>query len=302
MVATGTPMPTPGATIGGLQLVGAVLTKASESPLAGVYVHGDYAYVGGMSIGYRTNANVGVRIVDLANLEVVGRIPLRRLDYFENHSHGDAVATRIDSETFQGDVAIVANGVPDDYTVAEYPMPFGIWDVADPSKPQFLSVLNLGHYLWTHQGGDFGDKPIDAKAVQGNYFYSIYNSARVTRRNDWFGYDYRLAVADLSDPRDPLVIGDWDDPDDAWLYGVSLNRNGTKAYVVGLTVPPSARDFSDPFRAYKFARFILYVLDIKDPKSPGSDRPLRTPESAAKLSRAVCGAERERHPGDCRGR
>ena len=37
-----------------LTLVGSGLTPASEAPLAGVYVHGNYAYVGGMSVGYKT--------------------------------------------------------------------------------------------------------------------------------------------------------------------------------------------------------------------------------------------------------
>ena len=35
-----------------LTLVGSGLTSASEAPLAGVYVHGNYAFVGGMSSGY----------------------------------------------------------------------------------------------------------------------------------------------------------------------------------------------------------------------------------------------------------
>ena len=93
-----------------LTWVGSGLTSASESPLAGVYVHGNYAFVGGMSSGYNTTANIGVRIVDLSNPRnprLVGRIPLRTLGTQASHSHGDAVATHINSGAFQGDVAIV---------------------------------------------------------------------------------------------------------------------------------------------------------------------------------------------------
>ena len=82
----------------GLPLVGSGLTSASEAPLAGVYVHGNYAFVGGMSSGYNTTANIGVRIVDLSNPArpvLVGRIPLRTLGTSASHSHGDAVATHI---------------------------------------------------------------------------------------------------------------------------------------------------------------------------------------------------------------
>ena len=103
--------------------------------------------MGGMSVGYRTNTNVGVRIVNLtdpANPELVGRIPLRRLGYFGDHTHGDAVATRIDSDSFHRDVAIVLNGVPDSFGPESYPMPYGVWNVIDPSDPKFLSAFQVG--------------------------------------------------------------------------------------------------------------------------------------------------------------
>ena len=127
-----------------LSLVGTALGDAGESPLAGVSIHGNYAYVGGMSTGYNTTANIGVRIVDVSdptNPTLVGRIPLRQLGQTDNHSHGDAVATSLATAAFEGDVAIVLFGVRDDNTDPE---PYGIWDVTDPSDPTFLSVLNLG--------------------------------------------------------------------------------------------------------------------------------------------------------------
>ena len=99
-----------------LTLVGSGLTSASEVPLAGVYVHGNYAYVGGMSVGYNTSANVGVRITDVSdptNPALVGRIPLREQAFSGSHTHGDAVVTYLDGAAFQGDVAIVLNGVSD---------------------------------------------------------------------------------------------------------------------------------------------------------------------------------------------
>ena len=116
----------------GLDLVGVALTDESEAPLANVYVHGNYAYVGGMSSGYTTKTNVGIRILDISDPtkpELVGRIPLRSREPFDSrdpHSHGDAIATHIETDAFQGDIAIVGNGVPDTYTVDDYPTPFGI--------------------------------------------------------------------------------------------------------------------------------------------------------------------------------
>ena len=80
-----------------------------------------------MSVGYQTSANIGVRIVDVsnpANPLLVGRIPLKSSGFAENHTHGDAVVTRISSGAFQGDVAIVQNGVPDGIAQND-PAPFG---------------------------------------------------------------------------------------------------------------------------------------------------------------------------------
>ena len=233
-----------------LTLVGSGLTPASEAPLAGVYVHGNYAFVGGTRSGYYTSANIGVRIVDLsnpANPVHVGRIPLR--------GTGDAVATHINSGAFQGDVAIVLNGVPDRFGG---PQPHGIWDVTNPSNPTFLSVLNLGNASNGNAAGDLGNKPYDGKAVAGNYFYAIYNKALIK-----FPGDYRLAVVDISDPGNPVVVGDWQDNSDAsndvWLLGLSLNESGTRAYITGLTPAPYNHSSTHGY---------LYILDIQDPSQP----------------------------------
>ena len=253
-----------------MELVGLGLNEQSEAPLANVYVHGNYAFVGGMSVGYFTSTNVGIRILDISDPtkpELMGRIPLRSRQPFDArdpHSHGDAVATHIETDAFRGDIAIVGQGVPDSYTVSEYPMPFGIWDVTDPSAPQLLSVLSLGKYLWLHQTGDFGDKPTDAKAVHRQYFYAIYNAAEVVRRGDWFSYDYRVAVVDLSDPRSPSVVGEWDPPDQSWLIGLSLNKDGTRAYVAGLT-PRAESVRRDPFTD---GRGVIHVVDLSNPAAP----------------------------------
>ena len=195
-----------------LTLVGFGLTSTSEAPLAGVYVHGNYAYVGGMSSGYNTSANIGVRIVDLsnpANPRLVGRIPLRTLGTYDSHSHGGAVVTHIDSGAFQGDVAMVLYGVPDEFDPTSYPQPHGIWDVTNPCCIRFLSVLNLGNAPHGNEGGDLGDKPYDAMAAAGNYFYTLYDrGTRSTPRNK-SNQDTRLAVVDASDSRRTKPCGRW---------------------------------------------------------------------------------------------
>ena len=250
-----TPAPTRTAPAQGLELVGTALTEALESPLAGVYVHGNYAFVGSQNISYEPpeEFKTGIRIVDIsdpANPALLGRIPLRSLEKFSDHSHGDAVATRIHSTAFQGDIAIVLQGVPDSFSVDEYPMPLGIWDVTDPIDPQFLGPLNLGNHFWADS---LGDKPDDTKVVHGHYFYAIYSNGQMEHPRDHKNdKEHHLAVVDLSDPRNPVVVGDWQDTTQVKLRGLSVNGAGTRLYIIG-----------------QFGKeLLLYILDVQDPTNP----------------------------------
>ena len=211
-----------------------------------------------------------MRIVDLsnpANPQLVGRIPLRALGTHDDYSRGDAVATHINSGAFQGDVAIVLYGVPDSFAPESYPQPHGIWDVTNPANPTFLSVLNLGNASHGNEGGDLirpgalrgADKPYDAMAVAGNYFYALYDrQARVTPR-DFFNEDTRLAVVDISDPGNPVVVGDWQDNSEVWLMGLSVNQSATRAYITGQWPPPYG---------FQSTHGYLYIIDIENPSQP----------------------------------
>ena len=99
-----------------------------------------------------------------------------------------------------------------------------------------------------------GDKPYDAMAVAGNYFYALYN--RADSRNP---RDYRLAVADISDPGNPVVVGDWQDDSEVWLIGLSVNQSGTRAYITGLWPQPYGDESTHGY---------LYILDIQNPSQP----------------------------------
>ena len=234
-----------------LTLVGSGLTPASEAPLAGVYVHGNYAYVGGMSVGYNTTANVGVRIVDVSdptNPALVGRIPLREQAFSASHTHGDAVVTHLDGAAFQGDVAIVLNGLSDAFAPQDYPQPYGLWDVTDPRSPSFLSALNLDDWSFDG-GGELGDKPLDIKAVAGNYFYALYLTPDRTRQ---------LAVVDIADPRNPVIVGDLPEDNGVALHSLAINEAATRVYTLG--VWPSPQRIG--------THGYLYVIDVRDPSQP----------------------------------
>ena len=246
----------------GLELVGTALTEKAESPLAGVYVHGNYAFVGSQSVAYGDpSIKTGIRILDLSDPTspaLVGRIPLRSFEFGSDrpntgcnppcpHYHGDAIATRIESEAFQGDVAIVLQGVPDSFSVDDYPMPFGIWDVTDPADPQFLAPVSLGNHF---SADSLGDKPNDTKAAHGNYFYAIYSTGSTGHSTN--EKDHHLAIVDLSDPSNLIVAGRWQDTKQVRLAGLSVNPAGTRVYILG-----------------QFGKeLLLYVLDVRDPTDP----------------------------------
>ena len=255
------PTPTPAPVVADLELVGTALTEAAEAPVSGVWVHGNYAYVGSQSIGYEAPEHkTGIRILDIsdpADPQLVGRIPLRSVEFGSKegggggddapHSHGDAVATTIDSAAFQGDIVIVLQGVPDTFGVDEYPLPFGIWDVTDPADPQFLGPLSLGNFF---SFDILGDKPADTKAVKGHYFYMIYSLGEPVHAAQ--PADKHLAIVDLSDPRNPVVVGDWQDTKQVHLRGLSVNAAGTRVYILG-----------------QFGQeLLIYVLNVQDPMNP----------------------------------
>ena len=108
-----------------------------------------------------------------------------------------------------------------------------------------------------------GDKPYDTTAVAGNYFYTLYDRGTRSTPRDKSNADTRLAVVDISNPRSPLVVGDWqDDSDvsnDVWLFGLSINESGTRAYITGLSPNPYGNSSTHGH---------LYILDIQDPAQP----------------------------------
>lgn len=246
----------------GLSVVGAGIVGSLESPTANVSVFGDYAYVGGLSRAYTNGKNIGIRIVDLRDPTrptLVARIPLRSEGFHESHSHGDAVVTHVSSAAFEGDVAIVLDGVPDRFTPEDYPQPYGLWDVSDPAKPVFLSILSFGKGVFANENGDGGDRPYDSKAAVGNYFYALFDAIPRGHSRDKTNESTMLGIVDISDPRNPEILGTWQDAPKVWLFGLSINEKGTRAYITGLFGGTYHFESTDGY---------LYVVDVQDPHNP----------------------------------
>ena len=250
----------------GLELVATALDSSSESPLIHVWVHGDYVYVGGHNPGYYTSppVDIGVRILDISDPEkpvLVARIPLgeggwRGPNPAEPHLCGDAVVTHLETDVFVGDVAVVLNGVPTGTSVSSTGNPIGIWDVTDPKNPQFLSHVEFG---WMAHN----DYYVRQMSIGGTLLFALFGTEEEMAGKHGLvdGRISRIGIADLSDPRNPVIKATWND-DETYPYitNVRANTAGTRVYISG--VAPALTYNASPEIG------LLYILDIADPAEP----------------------------------
>ena len=94
-----------------------------------------------------------------------------------------------------------------------------------------------------------GDKPLDIKAVAGNYFYALYLTQSRKRQ---------LAVVDIADPSSPVIVGDWPEENGVALHSLAINEAATRVYTLG--VWPSPQRIG--------THGYLYVIDVQDPSQP----------------------------------
>ena len=248
-----------------LELVATALDSRLEAPLNQVWVHGDYAYVGGHNPGYwrsPPNEDPGVRILDISNPEkpvLVARIPLaegRRAPFDEDHHlNGDAVVTHLETEAFVGDVAAVLNGVPPGTSVSSDVNPIGIWDVTDPKSPKFLSHVEFGAMY-------HNDSYLRQTSIGGTLLFAIFGTGEMLLDLPYFPAPMisDVGIADLSDPRNPVIKAVWNDAETKpYITNVRANADGTRLYISGIAPPPYgwAAEFG-----------LLYILDTTDPAEP----------------------------------
>ena len=241
----------------GLEMVATALDSRLEAPLIHVWVHGDYAYVGGHNPGYYTSppADIGVRILDISDPEksvLVARIPLgeggwRGPNPAEPHLCGDAVVTHLETEAFVGDIAAVLNGVPAGTSVSSTGNPIGIWDVTDPRDPQFLSHVEFGQMA-------HNDYYVRQTSIGGTLLFAVFG----TREKMYeLGIMSRVGVADLSDPRNPVIKAIWNDAvTNPYITNIRANIDGTRLYISGVAPYPYSTSAECG---------LLYILDTTDP-------------------------------------
>jgi hypothetical protein len=247
-----------------------------------VTVSGDHAYVGG------TSSRV-LQAIDVRNSEnapIVGSLTLPDEPYGLALTATHAVVAdrtaglQIVDVTDPGTPHVVAAlnlfwsiGVAVSgrfaYVTAGYgPRSLVVVDLADPLRPQIVGQLTMPDWSM-------------GVAVAGNYAYVA----------DSYG---GLAVVDVTDPRQPLLVGGV-----AMLFATAVAVSGTHAYVtdtygiqvvdvadplhpeiVGATDTPAARvAVAGPY-AYATTAFGLQVIDVANPEEPQVVGEIRAPGPA----------------------
>lgn len=217
-----------------------------------VWVHKGFAYVGTWIVGGPPDFSFcpahGVRIVDVskrASPSFVGAVAV-----IPGTSQEDVVVTRINTSFFHGDLLVT--GIQTCF--GDVSGGIDIWDVTNPRSPEHLAFWPVSSVL-PSQGG--------ANGVHELYLFQRGDHAYVTAAvpfSEFFpsggGGDFRLV--DVTDPRNPVQVGDWGAFNDGGLapetgqdfYGHSatVDRTGRTAIVSYWDAGAIFLDISDPTR------------------------------------------------------
>ncbi len=228
-------------------------------PSADVFVHKGFAYMG--SWGFFSEDGefcraLGVRAYDLSdprNPDLVSTFADGASDARLAGSWTEKVQVRkVRSRWFKGDLAVVSfqDCAPGGFTG------IGLYDVSDPSDPELLSLREDGifgvHELWMESRGR------KAYVYEAANFHEV---AAFEAGEDPNDVNPEFRIIDVSDPRNPVQVGDWS----AWrdmgvtpLEGVgSFPVNFVHSvYVAGKVAYVSYWDFG------------TVMLDVRDPSSP----------------------------------
>jgi hypothetical protein len=217
---------------------------------ADVWAHKGFAYVGTWIVGGPPDFIFcpahGVRIVDVSNrtnptfVGSVAAIP--------GTSQEDVVVARINTAFFHGDLLVT--GIQSCF--GEAPGGIDIWDVTNPRAPEHLGFWPVSS-VPPVEGG--------AGGVHELHLFQRGNRAYVTAAVPFSeflpaggGGDFRLV--DVTDPRNPVQVGDWGAVEDGGLipgqgqdffgHSASADKTGTTAIVSYWDAGAILLDISDP--------------------------------------------------------
>ncbi len=211
----------------GTELVGHVATGAGFN--AGVAALDDFVYMGTSGNAERC-PGTGVRVIDVSD-PAAPEVVASFADHLEftNTATPDLWVGRLTTPTFTGTVGVVAvQSCVQRLTTTEEPVSAGlaIYDLTDPLAPALLSVLNSGA---TTGGVETLDVTISEDRVLV--------AASVPRSHqDTLGVLGAVRIVDISDPRAPRPVADWQPPEAGSLAaGSSVAAAGSVSGVAWVT-------------------------------------------------------------------
>lgn len=171
---------------------------------AGLAVHAGVAYLGTWGRPEACPAT-GVRIIDVADPadpQLLGS--LADGDEFPGTDTDSVWVGSIQSESFTGEVAVVAVGLCDNRERARFGDEFrglALYDVTDPAKPQLLGSYHSGARTQ-------GVHEVDVVVRDDGRVLAAATVVQSFPHTEGRQGDLRLV--DITDPRDPLELSDWD--------------------------------------------------------------------------------------------
>jgi hypothetical protein len=228
-------------------------------PSGDVFLHKRFAYMGSWGLFSESGEfcrALGVRTYDLSNPrdpELVSTFADGASDPRLAKSWTEKVQVRkVRSRSFKGDLAAVSfqDCAPGGF------VGIGLYDVTDPSNPELLSLRESGifgvHELWLESRGR------KAYVYEAAIFHEV---IAASEGQDPAEVNPEFRIVDVSDPRNPVQVGDWS----AWRdMGESpLDGQGTFPFNLVHSVVVFKR-----IAYVSYWDFGTVMLDVRDPSNP----------------------------------
>lgn len=232
----------------GLYVVGHNNLGQVPGDTSDVWVLGDTAYTGYRCPDANTVGSSVIDVSDPANPTVLFQTPVDPY-WFAN----DVKALRMDTAAFTGDILIEPLDGPCS-TPEDSLLPPGstrFWDVSDPKQPQLLSTLVHGDGVHNCYPFNRGDQSFVILAAPGA---DTANNDTDTRQYEDIDLDADLVVVEITDPRNPEIIGRWNAHDvypeaslmTTFQHDTWVNAAGTMIYGAYWDLGMVLIDLQDP--------------------------------------------------------